>query len=120
MPSLLQRMRAILGGGAPGSHGHDGRSDQVRLADIGGRLSRDDRARRMRTGSLAAQVQGTKPDVTGSIGNVNTAASFTLNTRRAGPAVKRCLPPLHLLVRAWSAFGGLRALAGVLAAGPVT
>ena len=38
---------------------------------------------------------------------------------RAGPAVGRCLPPLHLLVRALSAFGGFRALAGVLAAGPV-
>ena len=39
--------------------------------------------------------------------------------RQTGPAVGCCLPPLHLLVRAFGAFGGLRASAGVLAAGPV-
>jgi hypothetical protein len=38
----------------------------------------------------------------------------------AGPAVERCSPGLRLLVRAWGAFGGLRASAGVLAAGPDT
>ena len=48
---------------------------------------------------------------------VGVARLKTDPTHAPGPAVERCLPPLDLLVRAFGAFGGMLASAGVLAAG---
>jgi len=49
---------------------------------------------------------------------IDLARPDRVSASKRWPRSGRCLPPLHLLIRARGAFGGFRASAGILAAGP--